>query len=223
MAIGFMTMRKTGIRKVYFIALLTLFWGAHALAAEVALVGLLPGRAIVMVDGGKRQTLSVGAKTEEGVKLLGIESGAATFEIDGRQRRMQIGQSVVATASSARPELRLTADARGHFVVPGSINGSQVRFLVDTGASFVSLGLSDALRARIDYTKGTPGYSMTANGQARVWKVKLNNLKVGGISLTEVDGTVHEQDMPVVLLGMSFLNRMEMKRDGQEMILTQRY
>ena len=208
---------------MYFIALLCLLWGGLARATEVALVGLLPGRAIVVVDGGKRQTVLLGAKTHEGVKLIAIESGAATFEFDGRQRRMQIGQSVVAAASSARPELRLMADTRGHFVVPGSINGAQVRFLVDTGATFVSMGLSDAMRARIDYEKGTPGYSMTANGQARVWKVKLSSLKVGGISLSEVDATVHEQNMPVVLLGMSFLNRMEMKRDGQEMVLTQRY
>jgi aspartyl protease family protein len=65
--------------------------------------------------------------------------------------------------------------------------------------------------------------SMTANGPTRIWRVKLASVKVGGITLSDVDASVHEQDMPVVLLGMSFLNRMEIRRDGQSMVLTQRY
>lgn len=194
-----------------------------ALAADVALVGLLPGRAMVVIDGGKRQTVAVGAATTEGVKLVSIESGAAIFEIEGKRRRMQIGQSVVSSASTERPGTTLTADGRGHFFTQGSINGVSMRFLVDTGATFISLGAADAKRARIDASKGTPGMTMTANGQARVWKVKLSSVKLGGITLSDVDATVHEQDMPVVLLGMSFLNRMEIRRDGASMTLTQRY
>ncbi len=192
-------------------------------AAEVALVGLLPGRAMVVVDGGKRQTVAVGASTNEGVKLVAIESGAALFEIDGKSRRLQVGQNVVSSPSAEKPTLTLVADARGHYVVPGSINGASMRFLVDTGATFISLGAADARRARIDHLKGTPGMTQTANGVVKVWKVRVSNVKVGGISLSDVEATVHEQDMPIVLLGMSFLNRMEIKRDGQSMTMTQRY
>ncbi len=192
-------------------------------AADIALVGLLPGKALVVIDGGKRQTLAVGAKTEEGVKLLSIEPGAAVFEVDGKSRRIQIGQSVVSSASNEKPVLSLIADARGHYTMQGSINGTSMNFLVDTGATFVSLGAADAKRAGIDPRKGTPGITQTANGQTRVWKVRLNSVKIGSISLSNIDATVHEQDMPVVLLGMSFLNRMDIRRDGQSMTLTQRY
>ena len=198
-------------------------WGFGALAADVALVGLLPGKALVVIDGGKRQTLAVGATTPEGVKLLTIESGAAVFEIDAKSRRVAIGQSVISTPGAARPTSTLIADARGHFVVPGSINGVPMKFLVDTGATLVSLGAADARRARIDAAKGTPGMTMTANGPARVWRVRLESVKLGDITLRDVDASVHEQDMPVVLLGMSFLNRMEIHRDGSAMTLTQRY
>ncbi len=170
-----------------------------AQAADVALVGLLAGKAMVVIDGGKRQTLTVGASTAEGVKLLSVESGAAVFEIEGKRRRVQIGQSVVSAPGAERPVMTLTADARGHFITQGSINGTSMRFLVDTGAT------------------------MTANGPTKVWKVKLANVKLGSISMTDVDATVHEQDMPVVLLGMSFLNRMEIRRDGLSMTLTQRF
>lgn len=194
-----------------------------AQAADIALVGLLPGKALVVIDGGKRQTLAVGAKTVEGIKLLSIESGAALFEVDGKSRRIQIGQSVVSSGSSEKPVLTLMADVRGHYTIQGSINGTSMNFLVDTGATYIALGAADARRAGIDPHKGTPGITQTANGQARVWKVKLNSVKIGGIALSNIDATVHEQDMPVVLLGMSFLNRMDIRRDGQSMTLTQRY
>lgn len=204
-------------------ALLLCAWSFSALAVDVALVGLLSGKALVVIDGGKRQVVAVGATTPEGVKLVSIESGAAVFEFDGKPRRLAIGQSVVSTPGAERPTTTLTADARGHFVVPGSINGVPMRFLVDTGATFVSLGAADARRARIDASQGTPGMTQTANGVVRVWRVKLASVKLGGITLLDVDASVHEQDMPVVLLGMSFLNRMEMRRDGSSLTLTQRY
>jgi len=197
--------------------------GMAAHAADIALVGLLPGKALVVIDGGKRQTLALGAKTGEGVKLLSIESGAAMFEVDGKQRRIQIGQSVVSSASSEKPVLTLVADSGGHYITQGSINGTSMRFLVDTGATFIALGASDARRAGIDPHKGTPGMTQTANGVTRVWKVKLNNVKIGSITLTNIDATVHEKDLPIVLLGMSFLNRMDIRRDAQSMTLTQRY
>ncbi len=192
-------------------------------AADIALVGLMSDKAMVVIDGGKRQTLAVGATSAEGVKLVAVESGAATFEIAGKRRRMQIGQTVVSAAKAEKPSLVLAADGQGHFFTPGTINGASVRFLVDTGATFVSMGAGDARRARIDLEKGTPGMTMTANGMAKVWRVRLGNLKVGNITLHDVDATVHQHDMPIVLLGMSVLNRMEMRRDGTSLTLTQRY
>ncbi len=196
---------------------------SNALAADVALVGLMPNKAMVVIDGGRRQTLAVGAVSPEGVRLVAIEAGAAIFEVDGKRRRMQIGQSIVSAAKAEKPALTLTADAQGHFFAQGSINGEPLRFLVDTGATFISLGAADARRVRIDLSKGERGTTMTANGVARVWKVRLASVKVGDITLRDVEATVHEHDLPIALLGMSFLNRMEMRRDGTSLTLTQRY
>ncbi|MCX8086175.1 MAG: TIGR02281 family clan AA aspartic protease [Rhodocyclaceae bacterium] len=198
-------------------------WASLALAADIALVGLMGNKAMVVIDGGRRQMLAVGATSPEGVKLIAIEPGAAVFETNGQRRRIAIGQSIVSAPASEKPSVTLQADAQGHFMAHGSINGAPMRFIVDTGATFIALGAADARRANIDTSKGTPAMVMTANGPARVWRVKLGNVKLNGISLSDVDATVHEQDMPVVLLGMSFLNRMEIRRDGQTMVLTQRY
>ena len=118
----------------------------------------------------------------------------------------------------------LNADSAGHYISTGSINGGTVKFLVDTGATMVSLGASDAKRLGIDYEKGQRGTSNTANGIAMVYRVKLDAVKVGNIALTNVDGVVHESsDMPFVLLGMSFLGRLEIRQDGQQMTMMQKY
>jgi aspartyl protease family protein len=103
------------------------------------------------------------------------------------------------------------------------VNGAPVRFLVDTGATYVSLGATDAKRANIDATKGTPMMMSTANGQKQGWRVKLNSVKVGDVTLHEVDGAVSDVEMPFVLLGASFLQRMEMKQEGSTMTLKKRY
>ena len=88
----------------------------------------------------------------------------------------------------------------------------------------VSMSAGDAVRAGVDYTKGEPTYSSTANGVVKVFKVKLDVVKLGDITLNNVEGTVHpENALPVVLLGMSFLKRLEMKRDGESMTLTKKY
>jgi aspartyl protease family protein len=196
---------------------------AHA--TDVSLVGLYSGKALVVIDGGRPQSIPVGLKTPAGVKLLSIEESSAQFEIDGRRQRLTVGQHAVSTGSDNREAatVSLTADGNGHFSTVGTVNGAPVRFLVDTGATLIAMGKTDADRANVDYRKGQPGMSMTANGPARIWKVTLNSVRVGDVLLTQVDAAVHEQDLPIVLLGMSFLNRMEMKRDGQTMTLKKRF
>jgi len=198
---------------------------AAASATDVSLVGLYSGKALIVVDGGRPQSLPLGERTSDGVKLLSIEGGAANFEIDGRRQRLTVGQHAVSAGrdDTAGTNATLVADSNGHFFVPGTVNGAPMRFLVDTGATLVSLGKSDAVRANIDYQKGQPGMSMTANGPTRVWRVTLNSVRVGEVVLNQVEASVHEHDLPIVLLGMSFLNRMEMKRDGQTMVLKKRY
>ena len=196
-----------------------------ASAADVALAGLLPGRAVVVVNGGNPRTLSVGGKTPEGVKLLAVEDGAALFEIDGKKERLVLGAHAVSSGGAGGgSSATLTADSRGQFFTQGSVNGAPVRFVVDTGATYVALGASDAVRAGIDYrNKGQPGQAMTANGVIRSWRVPGNSVRLGDITLHEVDVAVQENNMPVVLLGMSFLNRVEMKRAGDTMTLKKRY
>jgi aspartyl protease family protein len=192
--------------------------------AEVGLAGLFPGKALLTINGGPPRIVALGVTTEEGVKLLAIQGETATLEVDGKKRVLRVGQNVASQSSGSGPaSATLTADAAGHFMTTGNVNGTTIRFIVDTGASMIAIGASDARRIGIDPNKGEIGFSQTANGVTQVTRVKLNSVRVGDIVLNNVDATVHQQDLPYALLGMSFLNRMEMQRNGETMTLKQRY
>jgi aspartyl protease family protein len=206
-------------------ALVCLCLGASRVeAADVGLAGLFPGKALLTINGGPPRIVVVGVLTDEGVRLVAVDRETATLEVDGKKRILRVGQNLAVQPSGSGPARAvLTADSAGHFLTTGNINGKSVRFLVDTGASMISLGASDASRIGIDASKGQRAIANTANGQTQVSRVKLDTVRVGEIVLNNVDALVHQQDMPVVLLGMSFLNRMEMQRDGDTMTLKKRY
>jgi aspartyl protease family protein len=194
-----------------------------AWATSVSVVGLFKDKAIVSIDGGKPRTLSVG-QTIGGVKLLAADSGGASFDVDGKRRTLGMGQSFAGgPATAERQSVSLSADARGHFVAAGSLNGYPMSFLVDTGATAIAINAAEARRIGLDYKAGQAVSVGTAAGVVPAWRVKFGTVKVGGITLSQVDGLVVESGLNVPLLGMSFLNRMEMLRDGQTMTLTKRY
>jgi len=193
-------------------------------ATDVALVGKIGDRAIIVIDGGQPRTLAPGRKTAEGVTLIGIGENAASFEIDGKKRLLRVGERAYSVPGSGSPSVTLQADARGHFVTVGSINGGGVRFLVDTGATFVSLPTAEAKRLGIDYRRGARGRIQTANGVVEVYRVKLDSVRVGDIEAHNVDAVVSDGDtLGLTLLGTSFLNRVQMQQDGLSMTLTQRF
>jgi aspartyl protease family protein len=159
-----------------------------------------------------------------GITVISVERSEATVEIDGKRRVLKMGQHYHAAAATAdRQSVTLAADPRGHFITEGAINGNPVRFLVDTGASTVALPAADAVRLGIDYRKGRPALSSTAAGVVQIYVVTLDTVKLGPIELTRVEASVIEQGLEIALLGMSFLNRVEMKRDGDLMTLTRRF
>lgn len=203
-------------------ALCCLCAAAPTWSAEVGVVGLFPGKAVLVIDGAAPRTIPVGTRIGD-VKLLAVEQDSATVEIGGKRQRLAIGQQAYSGGGNDAQTVSLTADGRGHFLTTGTINGATVRFMVDTGATSVALGASDARRANINLQSGRPVMVQTANGVTQAWLVKLGSVRVGDVTLHEVDGTIHQHDMPVVLLGMSFLNRMEMKRDGETLTLRKRF
>jgi aspartyl protease family protein len=222
---GLHVLRNGFLISLRIVAVLICLSPLAARATDVSVIGLFPGKAVVVIDGGAPKVLTAGHKAVDGVALISTDRETATLLIDGKKKTLKIGQHQGGPAPAASAQsATLTADPQGHFVVDGQINGGSVRFLVDTGATAVSLSSADASRLGIDYRKGQPGLMGTANGAAMAYKVRLDSVRVGDIVVNNIEAAVLEgNQMPFALLGMSFLNRMEMKRLGQTMVLIKRF
>ena len=157
-------------------------------------------------------------------KVCGWCTSKVTVEIQGQRQTLRIGDAPVSVGQGL-PNGRkvvLRADSRGHFQENGFINNKPMRYMVDTGASLIGIGQSDAERLGIDFQKGTVVTVRTANGNAQAWRIKLDTVRVGGITLYGIDAIVSPQPMPFVLLGNSFLSQLHLMRQGNEMVLEQR-
>lgn len=208
----------------YFLGALAVFYAPSLYASDIALVGVFGKKAVIVVNGGVPQTLTVGQETADGVRLASLmKDGTAVVEVDGVRERLRLGERVVRLEERSEEEVRLYSDGQGHFTAQGRINGQRTPMVVDTGATLVSVGRSDAERLRISAKNGRPVSLATANGVVRVWRVQLDSVEAGGVRLHNVDAVVLETDLPFVLLGMSFLNRTQWQRDGDALVLRKRY
>ncbi|MGH8354419.1 MAG: retropepsin-like aspartic protease family protein [Pseudomonas sp.] len=111
-------------------------------------------------------------------------------------------------------EVRLAGNGQGHFVSSGRINGQEVRFLLDTGATDVAV--PGALAERLGLERGLPVSLNTANGRSTGYRTQLQSLQLGEIVLQDVRALVAPgMDGDEVLLGMSALKQLEFtQRDG---------
>ena len=116
------------------------------------------------------------------------------------------------------PELIVQRDRSGHYVVPGTVNGVEVEFLLDTGASNVAI--PPALARRLKLRRGPEVEIVTASEVIPGYLVGLDEVSIGPLSLKSVRGSVSEQFIgDEVLLGMSFLKHFELSQRGRTLTL----
>jgi aspartyl protease family protein len=193
-------------------------------AQQVVLAGRMGERALLVVDG---QAVTVGVgQTTSGVKFKRWVGADAEIERAGQVQLVRAG-GAAATVGGAAPraaarEVVMAAGPGGHFTSQGSINGKSVRFMVDTGATLVALGMDDAERMGLDLNSARVVTMQTANGAVPAQLVTLNSVRVGDLELTNVGAVVMPHPMPMVLLGNSFLSRLQMRRENDVMRLERR-
>lgn len=200
--------------------------GGGAAAQSVTLNGRLGSQQALLVIDGQPHAVAVG-RTVRGVQLLAVSAVEAQVLVAGERRILPIGAGPVrvsadATAPRGGKEIVLTAGSGGHFHAVGQINGKSVAFLVDTGATKVSMGQAEAERLGVDYKSGVRGLADTANGRVSVYAVTLNSVRVGDVEVANVEALVLPGNLNHVLLGNSFLTRFSMKRENEVMRLEKR-
>ena len=107
----------------------------------------------------------------------------------------------------------------GHYVANGKINGRNVTFLLDTGATDVVI--PEALATEIGLPKGLASRASTANGVITVYHTTIDELQLGSIQLRHINASINPAmtKNEKVLLGMSALKKLDMQQDGKTLIL----
>ncbi len=212
------------MRRLLLICLAALMLAPGVYPADILVLGLLKDMAILRVDG-KQYKLRSGETTPEGIKLITADSEQAVLEIGGRREVYRLGSHISATFSAPEKSGAMIRPVNGMYHVSGFINRQPVDFLVDTGASSIAINAKLARKLGINFRyEGEQGYSSTASGYARIYKLKLDSVQIGDIVLHNVEAAVLEGDFPTTaLLGMSFLNRVNMKRDGELLMLEKKW
>ena len=130
------------------------------------------------------------------------------------EERVNPNRQVQSQRVNGALEVVLNADRRGHFIASGSINDREVTFLVDTGATLVSV--PEALADRLGLERQAPIRLETAAGTVQGWRTELEEVRLGRIVQRQVRAAINPGRHDTVLLGMSFLRDLEMtQRDGQ--------
>ncbi|MCG8324359.1 MAG: retroviral-like aspartic protease family protein [Thiotrichales bacterium] len=190
---------------------------------KIKVEGLFKDKAIVTIDG-KQRVLSKGKTSPEGVTLISANSREAIVELNGEQRTLMLGSHIGSTfkADTSKKSVTIAPTANGMYLVNGSINGYQVEFLVDTGATLIAMNKHNAKRIGLNYKiEAETGSTYTASGIDTVYLMTLDKVRVGDIELQDVEASVHDSDHPhVILLGNSFLGKLDLQREGKLMMLS---
>lgn len=115
-------------------------------------------------------------------------------------------------------EVKLLQNRRGHYVANGKINGQTVTFLLDTGATQISIPEKVAQRLRLK--KGYPMQVNTANGSIKVFSTQLNSVSLGAITLNNLRGHINPfMEGDEILLGMNFMRHLEIIQRDKQLLL----
>ncbi len=201
-------------------------WSTSLLAATPVLrvMALFADKAMISIDG--KNTVMNKGDVVQGVTLVSANGRNATLRMpDGRVQILTLNSSIgAAYKKPVRRKLTIFSGGNGMFMTSGLINGHSIGFILDTGASFISMSSQQAERLHIAYKKGRRGLVQTASSTVPVWHIVLDRVKVGNISVANVEAVVLPGNSPPrALLGMSFLKHVKLRRNGSAMTIEQKY
>ncbi len=112
----------------------------------------------------------------------------------------------------------LKRNRQGHYIAPGKINGQTVNFLLDTGATDISI--PGTVADKLGLESGRASYASTANGTIKVYDTQLNSVSLGGLSIADVSAHINPHMRgDTILLGMTFLKHLQLIQQGETLTL----
>lgn len=133
-------------------------------------------------------------------------------------RQTNPNQQLATHLTDAIPEVQLQRNRFGHYVATGTINGQAVEFMLDTGATDVSIPATIA--ERLGLRRGQATSYRTANGTITAWQTVAEEIQLGPLRLGPVRASINPHDNSnAVLLGMSFLKQLDFSQQGNTLTL----
>jgi len=200
--------------------------GGTMAVESVRVDGLFRDRAVLTIDG-VRIILRTGQTSPDGITLVSANAREAVIEFNGIQKKLKLGSGVAGgqLSSPDAAEIRLVRE-RGSYYTQGLINGSPVKFVVDTGATGVVMNKETAKKVGIIYRAvgRRVGGIQTASGTTHGYAVMLDSVRVGPIEVRYVPAIVLEGTHPLqVLLGMTFLRNLEIRQEENVLLLRKKF
>lgn len=192
-------------------------------AADIQVNALFERSAYLQVDG--QQKLLREGQSFAGVKLLSANPERAIIEWNGEQQELTLSSRISANyKQNDAKEVTLRRNQQLKYLTTIQINGRQITALLDTGANLMALSASHARQLGINYQRGDRAMVSTASGRAPAYRLQLDSVAVGGIVARQVPAVVIEGDYPEqVLLGMSYLEHVDMQEKDNILTLRARY
>ena len=147
------------------------------------------------------------------------------IEVDGKRQALTLTKRIATNFTTAeKTVVRIASTHGGHYVTPGRINGMPVEFMIDTGATMIAMNYVMAESLGIDYRAGRPIMVNTANGVAQAFEVILNSVAIGDLEQRQIRAAVSSTEFPqVILLGNSYLGKVDMQVDNGILLLQSRH
>jgi aspartyl protease family protein len=145
-----------------------------------------------------------------------------TWLFSGLLERQRNPNSSVRTSVGPAGEKRVVLERNrfGHYVANGRINGKPVEFLLDTGATVVSV--PERVAVGLGLEQGPPRVAQTANGRILTYATTLDSVEIGAIKLADVGASINPHSSAgEVLLGMTFLKHLELTQRGSTLTIKQ--
>lgn len=150
-----------------------------------------------------------------------IAIGMATWLFSSiESNRLNPNQSPVSTSDKNSIKVELLQNRYGHYLSNGFIDGKEVTFMLDTGATDVAI--PGAIEEYLNLRRGQRYYVHTANGKAEVYATRIESLQIGDIVLNDIRASiVPSMEGEEILLGMSALKQVEFRQKGRRLTLLQ--
>lgn len=208
------------------VTLLTALWfvAGFAHGADLSAKMLAKDAALIEING-KQRMLRAGQTSPEGVRLISASRAGAKVEYQGTEYALALQKHIATQFEQAgAAEVRVSSGRGGHYETTGYINGKQVSFMVDTGATTIAMNSHHAEQLGLNYLVGEQTHVNTASGTALAYRIWLDKVAIGLLEVKHVEAMVIAGSAPhTILLGNSYLSLVDMRTENGVLVLTARH